>query len=579
MIVRLFRRGSLAAVCAGAMLSSLAAEPALAQLPVCQPARAPSPECAPPPCAVPPPVAREVPAPAAPTAPSFDLTPSREAPTDTLSLGGGLSAAAGGQTIALNMFGDAFGTGLLPLVLQGAPIVIPGMTRTVTGLILDSHGTPVAYAGSPALPFSGSIVTFHTTGQPAGSLGALPIRPDSFTFQSASTITAPPLPQQIPLVENTNLTRTMAAFARPGESTVFGGGAAVSPQSVVPSANNYSYNIDETYLFVTPTRLIPQTALVLLVPSPADGNLAGRTKISDDNNPLPRDRVIVNYDYFDNAQLSSQGVPVHRFSMGFEKTFFDQRASIEVRVPFASTANNDFFVDGVNGGGHVEFGDINITLKALLYGGPVLNVAAGLGIATPTADDLRIFLANGTPLARINNDAVVLTPYFAFLLTPTDRWFFQNWYEFSFDANGNEVLANPDFTGLRGVGRLNDQGLFQVDAQLGYWLYRSTGGSGWLRGLAPFLELHYNSTMGRADAIAAGALTIGDPRSHLDELNLAAGFSAQVGDGLLVSVGAVAPLKGHEDRTFDWQIGIHASWFFGPSAVGAGAPAARVSNF
>src|SRR5262249_26577466 len=256
----------------------------------------------------------------------------------------------------------------------------------------------------------------------------------------------------------------------------------------------FTYDIEQTYSFVAPGRVIAQPAVVLLVPSPADGNLAGRTKISDDNNPLPRDRVIVNYDYFDNPRLTAQGVPVHRFSMGFEETFLEQGASIEVRVPFASTASSDLTADGVNGGGHVEFGDVNITLKALLYGGPVLSVAAGLGIATPTADDLRVFLADGTHLARINNDAVVLTPYFAFLLTPTDRLFFQNWYEFSFDANGNEVLANPDFTGLRGVGRLNDQGLFQVDAQLGYWLYRSAGASGCLRGLAPFLELHYNST-------------------------------------------------------------------------------------
>jgi hypothetical protein len=522
-----------------------------------------------------------VPAPAPPAAPTFDLAPSPEPPAGTLSLPGGLSAAAGGETIALNMFGDAFGSGPLPVVLQRAPIVVPGTTRTVTGLILDSHGTPVAYPGSPNFPFSASIVTFQTTGQPAGSLGGLPIQPDALKFQSAARISAnQTLPLQIPLAENANLTRTMAGFARPGETTVFGGGTAVHPHlGFDDEEGGYTYEIAQTYSFVTPGRVIPQPAIVVLIPSPADGGLVGRTKISDDNNPLPRDRVIVNYDYFDNARLTQQGVPVHRFCVGFEKTFFDQRASIEVRVPFASTASSDLVADGTNGGGHAEFGDVNITLKALLYGGPVLSVAAGLGIATPTADDVRVFLADGTPLARVNNDAVILTPYFAFLLTPTDRLFFQNWYQFGFDANGNEVLANPDFTGLRGVGRLNDQALFQLDAQLGYWLYRSAAPSGLLRGLAPFLELHYNSTMGRADAVTAGALTIGDPGSHLDELNLAAGFSAQLGDDFLLTVGAVAPVKGHQDRTFDWQVGIHGSWFFGPSAGRAGARAARVSNF
>src|SRR5262249_2276047 len=159
--------------------------------------------------------------------PTFDVAPSGEEPASTLSLTGGLSAAAGGEMIALNMFGDAFGRGLLPVVLHRAPIVIPGTTRTVTGLILGSLGTPVAYLGSPSFPFPSSIVTFSTTGQPTGSLGGLPIRPDAFVFQSAAPVSASStLPARIPLAENASLTRTIAGFARPGECTVFGGGVA-----------------------------------------------------------------------------------------------------------------------------------------------------------------------------------------------------------------------------------------------------------------------------------------------------------------------------------------------------------------
>jgi hypothetical protein len=308
------------------------------------------------------------------------------------------------------------------------------------------------------------------------------------------------------------------------------------------------------------------SAMRVDVPDPSAGGVVGRTKISDDNNPLPRDRVIFDYDYFGNAQLTVQGVGVHRFSAGFEKTFLDQRASVEVRIPFASTISSDVAADGVNGGGHVELGDVNITLKALLYHGDVLNFSAGLGIATPTADNVRVFLG-GTELARINNDSVVLTPYFAYLLTPIDRLFFQNWYQFSFDANGNQVLANTGPLGLlQSAGRYNEQALFQLDAQLGYWLYRSGDPCRLLRGLAPFIELHYNSTMGRADSVQAGALTLGQPSSHFDELNLSAGFAAQIRDNFNLTVGAVAPLKGQPDRTFDWQVGVHGSWFFGPTA-------------
>jgi hypothetical protein len=201
-----------------------------------------------------------------------------------------------------------------------------------------------------------------------------------------------------------------------------------------------------------------------------------------------------------------------------------------------------------------------------------------LGIDVPTADSITVSLLDGTKVARINNDSWVLTPYFAFLVTPTNRLFFQNWYQFGFNTNGNKVQANPDFTGLQPVGSLTDQALFQLDAQLGYWVYRSDDSSGLLRGLAPFIELHYNSTMGKADSIQAGAFTLGDPNNHFDELNLAAGFTIQVRDNFNLSLGAVVPLKGHEDRTFDWQVGVHGSWFFGATARQRSA-VAQTSSF
>jgi len=75
---------------------------------------------------------------------------------------------------------------------------------------------------------------------------------------------------------------------------------------------------------------------------PLAGSIVERTKIGEDNNPLPRDRVFFTYDYFNSVPLNGE-VGVHNFVLGFEKTFCDQMASIEVRVP----ADAQIWIDGV----------------------------------------------------------------------------------------------------------------------------------------------------------------------------------------------------------------------------------------
>src|SRR5262249_20776039 len=136
------------------------------------------------------------------------------------------------------------------------------------------------------------------------------------------------------------------------------------------------------------------------IPSPTGGGVVGRTKVSDDNNPLPRDRLIFDYDYFNNGTLAGRGVDVSRFSAGFEAAFFDQRFSVEMRVPFAATLNSSSptgplgdsgEVTGVGSSHRSEFGDLNVTLKALLVRGEFWNISTGVGMAFPTAQSTRVF--------------------------------------------------------------------------------------------------------------------------------------------------------------------------------------------
>ncbi len=508
------------------------------------------------------------PTPPAPTTPTTPTTIPEAAPN--LQLGSELQGTAESATVALSapsMFGDQFGSRTLRILVPTTPLIIPGQPTTTVAQTFQ-----VVHAAT------GQVVGFFPSGNNTLSTEVAPLRVGPATFASPLTFTTvQPLgnvPPAVTLLENGTVTSGLQAVS-PGQVVRYANGSAV----FLNRAEDYE-PVTLNYLFTTPGTpdiIIPRQVEVL-VPSPGAGGAVGRTKIADDNSPLPRDRFIFDYDYFNNVPLSARGVDVNRFSAGFEKTFFDGRTSIEVRLPFASTLSNVVSTDGSTNTDRTELGDLNLTLKALLYRGPVVNFAAGLGIAVPTADDVRVVNPGGSELLRIKNEEVVLTPYLAYLLTPTDRIFFQNWVAFGFDTNGNPVSANLDPTGPQRIGRLHDQTLCQIDAQLGYWLTRDEGPSALLRGLAPFVELHYNSTLGNPDQLQAPGFLVGAQDAHIDELNLSAGFLALVGERLQLAVGAVVPLKGSNDRTFDWQVGIHGSYFFGPSARDR-SRAAGVSGF
>jgi hypothetical protein len=314
----------------------------------------------------------------------------------------------------------------------------------------------------------------------------------------------------------------------------------------------------------------------ILVPSPSGGGVVGRTKIADDNSPIPRDRIIFNYDYFNHAVLTSHGADVNRISVGFEKTFLNQSSSIEVRLPFAGTIDSTVITEGQTAR-QTELGDLHITLKTLAYTSDTINVAVGCGFSLPTANDINVNLADGTRLLRARNDAFLIEPYAAALFTPNDRLFTQVWAQLTFNANGNRIDADMTGRGLTEVGHLYDHSMLLTSAQVGYWLYRSNSTRATITGFAPFVELNYNATLGGGNAVQAGLFQL-DGRQNLNELNASFGFSALVRDNFQLMVGASVPvLSGENHRTFDYQIGIRGNLFFGATA--ASRRAASASTF
>lgn len=225
----------------------------------------------------------------------------------------------------------------------------------------------------------------------------------------------------------------------------------------------------------------------------------------------------------------------------------------------------------------------------------------------------------------IKNETWSASPFLAALYTPNDRVFAQAFIQLDCPVTSNRVIYNSTITdsvptppittnnstngqgfaspypagtvlldpyqagGATVTGRANDQFLLHTDIGVGYWLYKNPCAS-WLTGLAPTAELHYTTTLNDADLVAfpdddfgrdrglvvpgnpAGTValgvpptqsTVGNTRNRMDILNLTVGATATIGDRLTIANGFGFPLRGGDNRTFDWEYQFQLNYYFG----------------
>jgi hypothetical protein len=313
------------------------------------------------------------------------------------------------------------------------------------------------------------------------------------------------------------------------------------------------------------------------IPSPGSGGVVGRVKMSEENSPLPRDRVIFVYDYFSNTALSAGGIDVNRFQFGLEKTFLDGRASVEARLPFAGTLNSTVVAGREDW--DTELGNVRLAAKYLWWAGRVVQVSSGIGVSLPTSSDVGVFMPDGRRLMRIENESVQVEPFVAVMLTPNDRFFAQAWGWVNGDVSGSPLHVNPQvFGGLGQDIRFYDRTFVGADLQLGYWLYRSPYER--LSGLAPFAELHWARAIEATDLLheARREGMAVDDTGGAEELNLTLGITALIRNRMTVTLGGSAPLWGGNRRTFDGQFGVRVNWYYGRTAREMN-PAYFVSGF
>jgi hypothetical protein len=322
-----------------------------------------------------------------------------------------------------------------------------------------------------------------------------------------------------------------------------------------------TYNPDGQY---APQRII--------IPNSAAGGVVGRTKIADNTSPIPRDRLLFDYNLFDNVPLAPGGVDVHRFTPGFEKTFFDGMMSFEMKIPMAVTLDNSLVAGAEPNRSHGEFGNMALTVKSLLLQRETWVMSGGLTVGVPTADATSVSFADGTPAVEIKNEAVHLEPFLGFLWTPDERWFTQGFIQWDFAANDNPVLANQFGDRLTPIGNLHDTTFQYVDLGLGYWLYREPERCAGLIGVAGVAEVHWNTSLQDTVPVASGRYRIGTYASNIDVIDLTVGAHLEFANRTTVTLGYATPLGAGVDRGFDGEFRVMLNRYFGPRGRFAGIP-------
>jgi hypothetical protein len=287
---------------------------------------------------------------------------------------------------------------------------------------------------------------------------------------------------------------------------------------------------------------------------------ASSYNIAENNRAMPTDRAYFVYNGFFNAVNSAvpgvrQSSDLHMYTIGFEKTIFDERWSIDTRMPFTSSYDFNSPTLSTDSG---NVGNLSMFLKRLVYRDESLALSHGLGVGLPTGKDVAAI----TPFSRltVQNEAVHLMPFIAMTATPGDLWFLQSFAQIDFAASGNDVITREG-----NAGTFTEQNLMHFDIALGRWLaprldYR------YLTGIASIFELHYTSTIQDSDRIVVNAQGIAGlittPSNRVDILNLTSGLHFQLNELANLRFGAVVPLRADPDRVFDTELHVSFNRLF-----------------
>ena len=291
--------------------------------------------------------------------------------------------------------------------------------------------------------------------------------------------------------------------------------------------------------------------------APGGGSAVRRQKVSENNSPIPRDRLIFNYHFFNNV---GGGIgDVNRYTIGWESTLLDGGTSFEFRLPFAGTLSSDQTIGGITAR-DTELGNLSLIFKHIVLETDDQVWAMGLGINAPTARHTVVRFPSGATAVRWRNDAVHLLPYIGAVGTPTDQIFWQGFLQMDIDTAGNRIDADAMGLNAQPIGIVQDPNLLFADFSIGTWLFDDPDAS-FITGIAPLFEMHYSTTLQDADTAAGNGVAVSSLTQRFDVLNLSAAAVIRIGDRMSIRPGIVVPVRRNHDKQFDYEAGVQINIF------------------
>ncbi len=275
---------------------------------------------------------------------------------------------------------------------------------------------------------------------------------------------------------------------------------------------------------------------------------------------MPQDRVFFDYDYYHDVPVFDPKINVNSYTPGFEKTFLGGTVSFEMRLPMATTIDNNVYFNGTTTTSQGEIGDLSMALKCLLIQRDTFALAGGLAITVPTAKGSQYYQFGTSPFLTIANQSVHLMPFFGGLWTPNDRMFAIGYFQVDVDVNGDPVSVGTDE-----IGNFRNATTLYLDLSLGYWLRRSDCGGEFVTGLAPVVELHMNQTLDTPSTLSTPPNSLSPTfvtgvSDTISVLDLTVGAHVELGKNTTLTAGYCTPLT--SDREFDGQFRFFINRFF-----------------
>jgi hypothetical protein len=401
---------------------------------------------------------------------------------------------------------------------------------------LPGYGSPQAksYPSAPGGTPGGKMPGAPSAAPGAGAQGAAPTPPGAPA--PVAPAETPPAAAPSPEAEALNAAATFS----PAEGGAMGGAGGV-----------FNMLGDQAPIFGRPTPPSPPHQPGR--PTGVSGILAtkGGTsvpwirgfKISDNQSPLPQDRVFANFNYFNNVNYAIDrkfnapvnGIQIYRYLAGFEKTFLDGLAS----VGLTESINNLSAVSSNPnlGGTHTAMGDLSLFTKLVLFqswedsrptnalggfGYPAQVggrngglISAGMAVTMPTGPGGFA----GAGFSKSFRD-VGLQPFLGYFYSRG------NFYLQGFEAI--DVPTDP-----------NDVTMLFNDIGMGYYLYRNPNMDTFITAFAPTFEVHVNVPLNHRDIN-----NVNDPVGLSTVVDLTYGGNIQFGQRTVLLLGAVTPVTG-----------------------------------